>query len=127
MADTKRTVSLDKAAAILGVSKEALRKRISRQTLEAKKNSAGHWEIDILALDRFKADTRPGRVQDEVRDSVQDKETIARLESDILFLRSELERKDTILMAALQKVPAQITAKRTSFFDRFRRKPDDVE
>ena len=44
---TKRLVYIDEAAAIMDVSKEAIRKRIKRGTIEAKKDAAGKWLIAI--------------------------------------------------------------------------------
>jgi hypothetical protein len=44
---TKRTYDLDTAADILNTSKEALRKRIQRGSIEAKKDNKGHWQVII--------------------------------------------------------------------------------
>jgi len=53
---TKRLVNIDVASDALGLSKEAIRKRIKRGTIEAKKDSKGKWLIAI---------------QDDVEDAVQ--------------------------------------------------------
>lgn len=44
---TKRIVYLDEAADILGLSQEALRKRIKRGTMSAQKDAAGRWQVLI--------------------------------------------------------------------------------
>lgn len=44
---TKRIVYLDEAADILGLSQEALRKRIKRGTIGAQKDAAGRWQVFI--------------------------------------------------------------------------------
>ena len=44
---TKRIVYLDTAADILGISREAVRKRIKRGTLEASKDAAGRWMVTV--------------------------------------------------------------------------------
>lgn len=41
-------VSIPKAAIILGVSQEAVRKRIKRGTLKADKDDKGHWVVYLL-------------------------------------------------------------------------------
>jgi len=86
---TKPTTGLDEAAKILGISKEALRKRIKRGTIEASKDKSGHWQVFINEQARTnvqdKADETDGRGQDAVLDI---------LRSENAFLRQELERKD---------------------------------
>ena len=44
---TKRLVYVEEAADILGLSKEAIRKRIKRGTIDAKKDAGGKWLIAI--------------------------------------------------------------------------------
>ena len=44
---TKRIVYMDDAADILGLSKDAIRKRIKRGTIEASKDAAGRWMVTI--------------------------------------------------------------------------------
>jgi len=44
---TKRLVYVDEAADILGLSKEAIRKRIKRGTIDAKKDAGGKWLIAV--------------------------------------------------------------------------------
>jgi len=53
---TKRLVNIEQASDILGLSKEAIRKRIKRGTIDAKKDALGKWLIAI---------------EDDVEDTVQ--------------------------------------------------------
>ena len=93
---TKRTVGLDEAAAILNISKEALRKRIKRGTIEAEKDNNGRWKITI-----------DDAGQDSRQDAGEDVSStlVGAMQKEIDFLRKELERKDHILMALTQKIP----------------------
>lgn len=117
MAGTKQTVTLDKAAEILGISQDGIRKRIHRGTIEAVKDPAGRLKVII--------ENKP---RTTIKDTVQDRSAtvIDILQQQIDFLKQELERRDTIIMSLTQRFPAleppRPTAKR-SFFDRFRRKP----
>jgi len=108
----KPTTGLDEAAKILGISKEALRKRIKRGTIEASKDKSGHWQVFLNEQARTnvqdKADETDGRGQDAV---------IAMMQEQIKFLRMELERKDTILMALMQKVP-RLEAPKKGFIEK---------
>lgn len=96
MAGTKQTVTLDKAAGILGISKDGIRKRIQRGTIEAVRDSAGRWKVVI--------ENKPRTTK---KDTVQDKSATVTdiLQQQIDFLKQELERKDHIIMALTQKVP----------------------
>lgn len=90
---TKRTVTLDEAARIMGASKEALRKRIKRGTIDAKKDTNGRW---LVTVDQ---DTGEDAVRDTSRTLVDV------MQKEIEYLRQENERKDHIIMSLTQRVP----------------------
>ena len=93
---TKRTVSIGEASSILGLTRDAIRKRIKRNSIEAKKDKNGQWQISV---------------EDTVQDTGEDNGEVASrtlvdvMQREIDFLRKELERKDHILMALTQKIP----------------------
>ncbi len=58
---TKRTLDLAAAAQVLGISKEALRKRIKRNSIKATKDQEGRWQVEV---EEPGPDTRPDNVQD---------------------------------------------------------------
>ena len=59
---TKRLVYVEEAADILGLSKEAIRKRIKRGTIDAKKDAGGKW---LIAIDDDVEDAGGASRQDE--------------------------------------------------------------
>ena len=111
---TGRTVSIAEAAHILGISTEALRKRIKRGTIKARKNGDGQW---LVVLDG--TETRGsvlGDGQDSVHDDILDvhpssgvleetlQDEITFLREEISFLHQEVGRLDTIIMALTQNL-----------------------
>lgn len=74
---------LDKASELLNISKDALRKRIRRKTIDAEKNEHGEW---VVFLEANRTDT----VQDKVDNQL------------IEIFKQQLESKD-IQIANLQK------------------------
>ena len=116
---TERTLEIGEAARILGISTEAVRKRIKRGSLKAQKNGDGQWLV-ILDESRVAAGhphNGGDGVQDAagvatalnlVRSSAAIEETL-RDEVDVLrdevsFLREEISRLDTIIMSLTQNV-----------------------
>ena len=113
MDGTTRTVSLDAAAAIMGISKEALRKRIQRGTIDAAKDAAGHWQVRLSEQDRTAG-------QDTGQDMTG---RVQAMQDEIIFLRKELERKDQLMAMLMQRVPQiEEPKQRSGFFDLFKRK-----
>lgn len=118
---TERTVSIAEAAHILGTSTEALRKRIKRGTVKARKNGDGQW---LVVLDG--TETR-GNTQEDLKDisyeSVPDvhsesspleealRDEVAFLREEISFLHEEVGRLDSIIMALTQNVKLLETSK----------------
>jgi len=117
---TERTLDIGEAARILGISTEAVRKRIKRGSLKAQKNGDGQWLV-ILDESRLAAAARDNGgdgVQADasgvaatlnlVRSSAAVEETL-RDEVDVLrdevsFLREEISRLDTIIMSLTQNI-----------------------
>ena len=119
MSSTKRTVSPNEAAAILGISKDAVRKRIKRGTLDAFKDSSGRWQINLSDNDRTIG-------QDESADKTDDKADMSgrvqALQDEISFLRKELERKDQLMAMLMQRVPQLEAPKQAGFFSKIFKK-----
>jgi len=110
----ERTVTIGEAASILGVSTEALRKRIKRGTLKAHKNGGGQWLV-VLDGTEARESTNDGsdggahdvttdilRPSGAVEDALRDEVTFLR--EEISFLHQEVARLDTIIIALTQNV-----------------------
>jgi len=105
--DSLDMITVAEAAERLGVSQDAVRKRIARGTIRHDRGQDGRI---FVYLDVFERASKT--VQDEpseetfktVQDGGQDKYTRS-LEDQIQFLRQELERKDTIIMSLTQRIP----------------------
>jgi len=95
----------------LGISREALRKRINRGSIPAEKRH-GRWVV-FLDADTLQDAASPHQdEQDAKRDTGQDA-FVASLQEDIRFLRAELTRRSEelrreqhLLAAALERLPA---------------------
>jgi len=83
------------AADRLGVTQDAVRKRVARGTIRHDKDAEGRI---FVYLDTFERESKTDQ------DEGQDKYTRS-LEDQIEFLRQELERKDTIIMSLTQRIP----------------------
>lgn len=105
-----RPVSVAEAASILGITKDAVRKRISRGTLRADKHDDG-WTVFLDGDQDTRHDT--GQTADDghywelINDLKADKEE---LRGEIDRLRRELERKDQMMAALIERIPPQIAA-----------------
>ncbi len=96
-------MTVPEAADALKVTQSAVRKRIQRGTIPWDKDVEGRicvyvdpTEIGPETGGRESRDATSGPSRDELVDSLEDQ---------IRFLRGELERKDTLLMALMQRVP----------------------
>ncbi len=89
-----KKVGIDEASQVLGMSKEALRKRINRGTIDAKKDRDGRWIVTVN-------DTGQDRGKDTAGTSNQLLEHLQR-ENDRLW--QELSRKDIIIMNLTESV-----------------------
>src|SRR5918994_851383 len=105
--DVLDRLTVAQAAERLGVTQDAVRKRIARGTIRHEKDYEGRI---LVYLDTFERESNT--VQDNgqdgesktVSDADQHKYTRS-LEDQIDFLRRELERKDTIIMSLTQRIP----------------------
>ena len=73
-------MTIDEAARLLGISREAVRKRIKRGTLKAKKDKNGRWAVEV-----------PDDIPDTSSKLVQ------ALQDEINYLREESRRKDQLI------------------------------
>jgi hypothetical protein len=97
---TSRRVTVAEAAQLLGVTVEAVRGRIKRDTLAYEKTSDGTVYV-LLDADQM----RP--VDDQAADESADQHLlVSRLENEIQFLREELARKDAILLNMTEAMKA---------------------
>ena len=93
--DVLDRLTVAQAAHRLGVTQDAVRKRIARGTIRHEKDYEGRI---FVYLDTFERESKTDQ------DANQDKYTRS-LEDQIDFLRRELERKDTIIMSLTQRIP----------------------
>ena len=98
--ETSRRVTVAEAAEILGVTVEAVRGRIKRDTLAHERTPDGTvWVL----LDTDQA--RP--VTDQpINRSADQALLVARLENEVRFLREELARKDAIMLNMTEAMKA---------------------
>jgi DNA-binding Lrp family transcriptional regulator len=90
--DVQDRVTIQEAARRLGISEGAVRKRVTRGTLEHAKEDDGRIYV-YLDRDRHRVD--------DVQDTGVDPHSgalISRLEDEIAYLREESRRKDEIIM-----------------------------
>ena len=97
-------MTIQDASKELGISVDAVRKRLQRGTIKGKKNKQGRWIVDV--------DHEQGK------DSNKDKayetssnELVTSMRDEIEYLRKENERKDHIIMNLTNKLP-QLAAPR---------------
>src|SRR5215208_3372128 len=93
--DVLDKLTVAQAADRLGVTQDAVRKRVARGTLRHHKDAEGRI---FVYLDTFERESKTDQ------DEGQGKYTRS-LEDQIEFLRQELERKDTIIMSLTQRIP----------------------
>ena len=89
-------VTVSEAATRLGVTPDAVRQRIRRDTIAYEKTEDGRYYVYLTPQD--------GR-RDSVGDGVR-KVLVDRLHNENEWLRRELERKDHLLAMALERIPA---------------------
>ena len=90
----RRRLDVKMAAQELGISTDAVHKRVRRGSLEADKDAAGR--VFVYLGNDLDDDYTPDRRRDA---------HIASLEDQVEFLRRELERKDTTIMTMAQRIP----------------------
>jgi len=96
-------ISVPEAAELLGVTQSAVRKRVQRGTIPWDKDSEGRIYVYVNLSETSpetgadkKRDTAAGQSRDELLEVYRDQ---------VEFLRREIERKDTLLMSLMQRVP----------------------
>jgi len=104
-AETGRRLTVPDAAAELGTTVEGVRSRIKRGTLRTERESG---RVFVLVEDRPDADPqRPGADQTADRALVDElKDRVAFLERELETRTEENRRKDHLLAAALERIPA---------------------
>lgn len=117
---TERTLEIGDAARILGISTEAVRKRIKRGSLKAQKNGDGQWLV-ILDESRLAAGHRDNggdgvqadaasvaatmnlvRSSAAIEEALRDEVDILR--DEIAFLRDEVSRLEAIIVSLTQNI-----------------------
>jgi hypothetical protein len=96
-------VTVPEAADILGVTQSAVRKRIQRGTIPWDKDEDGKTLVYVDT-----SETSHGTETSKSRDASQGQsrdEVLEVYRDQVEFLRRELERKDTLLMSLMQRVP----------------------
>ena len=96
-------LTVAEAADALGVSQDAVRKRIARGTITHDRDESGRVYVYLTPSETVhKTDQDTG--QDDATKTVQDA-YIRSLEDQISFLRDELQRKDAILLNLTERIP----------------------
>jgi hypothetical protein len=101
-----KRATVAQAAKVLGLSAEAVRSRVQRGTLESEKDGG-----TVYVLLEDSAQTRPNTDETQASTGTQthlsgdQTDFIASLQGQIEWLRGEVERKDTLLMTLMQRVP----------------------
>ena len=104
-------VSVAEAARRLGVSQDAVYKRIKRGTIPWDK---GEDDKTYVYIDESTDGTKTSTEQQfDASSYVSKDELMAELRNRIRFLEDELQRKDAILMTLVQRVPELEPAKET--------------
>jgi uncharacterized small protein (DUF1192 family) len=93
-------VTVAEAADRLGLTQDAVRKRVARGTIRHDKGQDGRIYVYVLP-----SDTSSKTGQDTIQDEPERDRYIASLEDQIGFLRRELERKDAILLRMAERIP----------------------
>jgi hypothetical protein len=96
-------VTVAQAADALGVSQDAVRKRIARRTIPHDRDESGRVYVYLTpseTVHKTGQDTGQVAASKTVQDAY-----VRSLEDQISFLRRELERKDAILLNLSERIP----------------------
>jgi excisionase family DNA binding protein len=96
-------LTVAQAADVLGISQDAVRKRIARGTIPHDRDESGRVYV-YLPASKTVHKTGQDTEQDDATKTVQDA-YIRSLEDQIAFLRREVERKDAILLRMAESIP----------------------
>ena len=94
----KTKMTIQDASKELGLSVDAIRKRLQRGTIKGKKNKQGRWIVEV--------DQEQG--EDINKDKVYEtssNELVMSMRDEIEYLRKENERKDHIIMNLTTRIP----------------------
>ena len=110
--DVLDRLTVAQAADRLGVTQDAVRKRVARGTIRHEKDYEGRI---FVYLDTFESESKTNQDngQDGESKTVSDADQVKytrSLEDQIDFLRRELERKDTIIMSLTQRIPELVAS-----------------
>ncbi len=97
----KTGYTVAEAAEALGITRDAVRKRISRGTMEAEKGEDGSW---IVFLD----DGAQGKTDGQDNDDSHYWELINDQRQEIERLRQELQQKDEWISKLIERIPPQL-------------------
>ena len=95
---SKQRLNVNEAAEAFGISSEGVRQRIRRGTLQSDKGTDGRVYVWLDG----DANGSPATERESERDT---RGVITRLENEVEWLRREVERKDTLLMTLMHRVP----------------------
>ncbi len=96
-------ITVAEAAEALGVSQDAIRKRIKRHTIRHDRDESGRVYVYLAPSETVHKTDQDARRPDATK-TVQDA-YVRSLEDQISFLRRELERKDAILLNLTERIP----------------------
>ncbi len=108
---SRRRVSVDEAARELGLSVDAVRKRVQRGTIEHERDAAGRVHILLDSPDNASTvrDERPditGQLLDAKEETISElRDRVRRLEHELDVRNEEVRRRDHLLAAALERIP----------------------
>jgi excisionase family DNA binding protein len=106
-----RRATVDEAARALGLSVDAIRKRVQRGTIDHEKDRAGRVRIILDSQDDASTlqDERPDitgqllAAKDETIEELRGR--VRRLEHELDVRNEEIRRRDHLLAAALERIP----------------------
>ena len=111
-----RGLTLREAAEVLGITKEAARKRVKRGSLRSAKGADGTVYVYLPAGGDAGTDAAGDVDVDDVRDGHHDGDLrdhlIAELRAEVEAWREESRRKDHIIAGLVERLPPQIEAPR---------------
>ena len=114
---TKMTIQ--ELSKTLGISVDAVRKRLQRGTIKGSKDKFGHWVIDD---EDIKQDTNQDTKQDTTG---SDRALFQSMQQQIDFLQGELQRKDAMLMSMINK-PQVLEAPKVGILNKLFKKKSKV-
>jgi len=104
---TRRLLTVPEAAEALGLTVDAVRSRIKRGTLPKEKTPDGNVFVVVEDGQDAQAEPTNDRGDDPGGDWARAQaRIIERLEDEVTFLRRQLEHRDHLLAAALERIPA---------------------